>query len=36
MESLIDFIKNFVAENNEDFEKWRAEKDKRNEIENVG
>lgn len=39
MESLIDFIKNFVAENNEDFEKWRAaraEKEKRNEIENVG
>ena len=36
MESLIDFIKNFVAENNEDFEKWRAEKEKRNEIEKVG
>lgn len=35
MESLIDFIKNFVAENNEDFEKWRAEKMKEKRIENV-
>lgn len=35
MESLIDFIKNFVAENNEDFEKWKAEREK-HEVENVG
>lgn len=27
MEMLIDFISKFVAENNEDFEKWRAEKE---------
>ena len=36
MESLIDFIAKFVAENNEDFKKWKAEKEKRNEIEKVG
>lgn len=36
MESLIDFISRFVAENNEDFERWKAEKEKRNEIEKVG
>lgn len=36
MEMLIDFISRFVAENNEDFEKWRAEKEKKHEIENVG
>lgn len=36
MESLIDFIKNFVAENNEDFEKWRAEKEKKHESKKVG
>ena len=28
MEMLIDFISKFVAENNEDFEKWRAEKER--------
>lgn len=27
MEMLIDFISKFVAENNEDFKKWRAEKE---------
>lgn len=36
MEMLIDFIARFVAENNEDYEKWKAEKEKRNEIEKVG
>jgi hypothetical protein len=36
MESLIDFIAKFVAENNEDFKKWRAEKEKNHETESVG
>lgn len=36
MEMLIDFISQFVAENQEDFEKWKAEKEKRNEIKEVG
>lgn len=36
MEMLIDFISHFVAENNEDFEKWRAEKEKKHEVEDVG
>lgn len=36
MEMLIDFISRFVAENNEDFEKWRAEKEKKHESKNVG
>lgn len=35
MEMLIDFISKFVAENNEDFEKWRAEKEKKHETESV-
>ena len=28
MDSLIDFISKFVAENHDDFEKWKAEKEK--------
>ncbi len=37
MESLIDFISRFVAENNEDFKKWRAEKEReKHESKNVG
>lgn len=36
MEMLIDFISRFVAENNEDFEKWRAENEKKHETESVG
>lgn len=28
MEMLIDFISKFVAENRDDFEKWKAEKEK--------
>ena len=36
MEMLIEFISHFVAENSEDFEKWRAEKEKKHEVENVG
>lgn len=36
MEMLIDFISHFVAENNEDFEKWRAEKGKKHDVEDVG
>ena len=35
MESLIDFISKFVAENRDDFEKWKAEREK-NESKNVG
>ena len=34
MESLIDFISKFVAENHDDFEKWKAEKEKHGK--NVG
>lgn len=36
MEMLIEFISKFVAENHDDFRKWKAEKEKRNEIEKVG
>lgn len=36
MEMLIDFISRFVAENNEDFKKWRAEKENNHETESVG
>lgn len=35
MESLIDFISKFVAENHDDFEKWKTEKEK-HESKNVG
>ena len=35
MESLIDFISEFVAENRDDFEKWKAEREK-HESKNVG
>lgn len=35
MESLIDFISKFVAENHDDFEKWKAEKGK-HESKSVG
>lgn len=35
MEMLIDFISRFVAENHEDFEKWKAEREK-HESKNVG
>ena len=35
MESLIDFISKFVAENHEDFEKWKEEREK-HESKNVG
>lgn len=35
MESLIDFISKFVAENHDDFEKWKAEREK-HESKNVG
>ena len=35
MESLIDFISKFVAENRDDFEKWKAEKEKKHETESV-
>lgn len=35
MEMLIDFISQFVAENHEDFEKWKAEREK-HESKNVG
>ena len=36
MEMLIDFISKFVAENHEDFEKWKAKKEKKHEAESVG
>lgn len=35
MEMLIEFISKFVAENHDDFEKWKAEREK-NESKNVG
>lgn len=36
MEMLIDFISRFVAENQEDFEKWKAEKEDTHEAESMG